>query len=339
MIPTADSVFSLQTFFVQTGMLVLTHPPDHGMTLAARSPLLNNSQQMPVRYALALNVRPENTALFEQFMACCHARNYSIRTREVYWGWIKRFILFHRKRDPSVMGEWELDQFMASLDVLGRVTASTRNQALSALLLLYREVLHLDAGVFENSVRMKSLKPPCDPLSIDEVNRTLSKMQGDHWLVASLLFGTGMHVLECLRLRARDISLAKNEILVRDVRDEIVKRLGIPPQLRQAMKVQLQKVLDNHEVDMKSDWQGVYMPEPLLVEYPNVGKLLSWQYMFAAKRLPHDPCDGKVRRYHLDEREFQRALAHAVSEAGIDKSIGSHGLGTVMARHATRGQK
>ena len=238
------------------------------------------------------------------------------------------------------MGEGELEQFMASLDVHGRVNTSTRNQALSALLFLYREVLHLDVGVSENSLRMKSSKPPCVVLSADEVKRVLSKVHGDHWLVASLLCGPGMHVAECLRLRVRDISLAKHEILVRGMRDETVKRIGIPPHVLQALKVQLHKVLVDHAEDMKSDWQGVYMPEPLLVEYPGVSKMLSWQYVFAAKRLPHDPCDGKIRRYHLDEREFQRALAHAAWQAGIDKHIGGHGFGMRMegALHAAKNE-
>jgi integrase len=166
----------------------------------------------------------------------------------------------------------------------------------------------------------------------------LSRLHGVHRLVATLLFGTAMHIMECLRLRVRDISLAKNEILVRDVRNELVKRIGIPPHLLLAIKAQLQKVLEDHADDMKSDWQGVYIPEPLLMEYPNVSKMLSWQYVFAAKRLPHDPSDGKIRRYHLDEREFQRALADAASEAGIDKPMGSHGLGMIMAgiRHAAK---
>jgi len=319
-------------------MLALTQRIDCVMTLAARPTLLNNHRQIPVRYAGQLDGMPEHRVLFEQFMVCCHVKNHSVRTREVYWGWIRRFILFHRKRDPSLMGESEIELFIASLDVHGRITTSTRNQALSALLLLYRDVLHLDAGMFENSVRMKSSKPMGEPLSADEMDSVLSKMHGDHWLVASLLSGAGMHVAECLRLRVRDISLTKHEILVRDMRDEVVKRIGIPLYLLQALKAHLQKVLDDHAEDMKSDWQGVYIPEPLLVEYPGVGKLPSWQYVFAAKRLPHDPCDGKIRRYHLDEREFQRGLAHAAWQAGIDKPIGGHAFGMVIegTRHAAK---
>lgn len=319
-------------------MLVLTHLVAPGMTLAPLSTPLNNRLEIPVRYAEPLNGMPD-TALFEEFVACCHARNYSVRTREVYWGWIKRFILFHRKRDPAVMGAVELEQFMASLDVQGRVIGSSRNQAFSALLFLYRDVLHLDIGDLKNAVRSNLPKPSSDELSMNEVNHVLSGMHGAHWLATRLLFDTDMQLMECLRLRVRDISLAKNEILVRDSRDELVIRIVVPTHLHQPLKAQLQRVLEDHAEDMKGGWQGVYLPEPLQLDYRNVSKSLAWQYVFAAKRLPHDPCDGMIRRYHLDEREIQRAFAHAAQKAGIEKSLARSALCTVMTERMSYGQK
>ena len=314
-------------------MLGVTHPIDPGMKYAASLISLNNLVKTPV----AFNGIPEKAAIFEDFMSRCQNKNYSIRTREAYWGWVKRFILFHRKRDPSEMGLTEIEQFLAYLDMQGRATASTRNQALSALLFLYREVLHLHPAWMANAVRIKLPTKLSVVLTADEVDRVLSSLNGSDGLIASLLYGTGMHVMECLRLRVKDISIGKHEINVRDVRGELARRFWIPPHLHQALKVQMEKVLKDHAEDMNSDWQGVYMPEPSLIDYPNVGKSLEWQYVFAAKRLAHEPCDGKIRRYHVDEREFQRTLANAALAAGIDRPVSSHALGTSFAKQRPSG--
>jgi len=237
------------------------------------------------------------------------------------------------------MGAAELEQFMASLALQNRMTGSSRNQAFSALLFLYRDVLHLDIGDFKNPVRSNLPKPSSGKLSVNEVNHVLSGMHGAHWLATRLLFDTGIQLIECLRLRVRDISLAKNEILVRDARDELVIRIGIPACLLKPLKAQLQRVDEEYAEDMKGNWQGVYLPEPLQLDYQNASKLLAWQYVFPAKRLPHDPCDGKIRRYHLDEREIQRAFAHAAQEAGIEKSLARSALSTVMAERLAYSQK
>ncbi len=261
-------------------------------------------------------------------MGGCHDKGYRVRTQEAYWGWVKRFILFHRKRNPSEMGVTEVEQFLTHLDVQGRVTASTRNQAMSALVFLYREVLHQHCGGLENAMRTRLPRQLSVGLTADEVTRVLSRLNGGDWLAASLLFGTGMQILECIRLRVKDISIAKNEILVRDVRGELVRRFKIPSDLHQPLKAQMEKVLEDHCDDMKSQWQGVYVPEPLQIDNPNVSKLFAWQYVFAAKRLPRDPGDGKIRRYHIDERELQRTLENAALAAGVDITMGSHALRT-----------
>ena len=146
--------------------------------------------------------------------------------------------------------------------------------------------------------------------------------------MASLLNCTGMQVLECVGLRVRDVSIVRNEIQVRDGKGELVRRVKIPQELHRTLKSHMEKVFEEHGKDMKSNWQGVYMPEILQIEYPNAGKLLAWQYVFAANRLSHDPRDHKIRRYHIDAREFQRALVNAALAAGIDKRISSHSLRT-----------
>lgn len=224
------------------------------------------------------------------------------------------------------MGVRELEQFLANLDVQGHVTESTRNQALSALQFLYREVLQLHSDHMQKMDRVKSPAKSPVMLTADEMNRLLLGLSGSYWLMASLLYGTDMQMLQCVRLRAKDVSSTRNEILIRDGKDKIVRRLSIPPPLQAAMKAHMEKVFETYREDMKSNWQGVYMPDALQIEHPNSSKLFAWQYVFVANRLPHDPRDHKIRRYHIDAREFQRALLKAALDAGLNKRFNSHSL-------------
>lgn len=309
-------------------MLLVTHQIDPSMKYATGLTPLNNPVKQAEKKSTMSSSSPGMAALFEEFIRCCLRKKYSIRTREVYWGWIRRFILFHQKRSPSEMGKREALQFLSHLEEYAQVTASTRSQALSALQFLYRELLqqHFDWADIVGRVKLPA-KSAC-ALTRDEMNRVLAGLSGSYWLMASLLYGTGMQLQESVRLRVMDVSIRRNEIVVRDGKGELVRRLKIPQELHQALEAHMEKVLADHREDMKSNWQGVYMPEILQSEYPDANKLLAWQYVFAADRLSRDPCDDKIRRYHLDAREFQRALENAALGAGIDKNISSHRLRT-----------
>lgn len=309
-------------------MLLVTHLLDPGMKYLASLTPLNNPVTCTDRAAIAFNDALEKTALFVDFISGCHEKSYSIRTREAYWGWIKRFILFHRKRDPSEMGQTEIEQFLVHLELHGHATASTRNQAMSALQFLYREVLHLHFDWVEKLARVKSPTQLPRVLTTDEMSEVLSGLGGSYWLMASLLNCTGIQVLECVRLRVKDVSIARSEIQVRDGKGELVRCVKIPQELQKALERHMEKVFEEHGKDMKSNWQGVYMPEILQIEYPNAGKLLAWQYVFSANPPSHDPYDHKIRRYHVDAREFQRVLANAALAAGIDIRALSHSLRT-----------
>ena len=226
------------------------------------------------------------------------------------------------------MGEREASRFLSHLDQHAHVTASTRSQAISALQLLYREMLHQYFDWTEIAGRVKAPVQSRGELTMDQMNRVLAGLSGSYWLMASLLYGTGMQLRECVRLRVMDVSIKRKEIVIRDGKGELVRRLKIPEELHQYLKAHMEEVLADHCEDMKSNWQGVYMPEILQSEYPEAKKLLAWQYVFAAPRVPRDPFDDKIRRYHLDAREFQRALENAALEAGIDRGISSCWLRT-----------
>lgn len=226
------------------------------------------------------------------------------------------------------MGLTEIEQFLVHLELHEHATASTRNQARSALQFLYREVLRLHFDGVEKLARVKSPTQLPRVLTTDELSKVLSGLGGCYWLMASLLNGTDIQLLECVRLRVKDVSIARNEIQVREGKGALVRRIKIPQELHKTLKSHMEKVFEEYGEDMKSNCQGVYMPEILQIEYPNAGKLLAWQYVFAANRLSQDPCDHKVRRYHVDAREFQRALAKAALAAGIDIRISSHSLRT-----------
>ena len=242
-------------------MLLVTHLIDPSMKYLASLTPLNNPVKETGRKAIAFNDAPEKTALFGDFLSGCDEKSYSIRTREAYWGWIRRFILFHRKRDPSEMGLSEIEQFLVHLELHGHATASTRNQAMSALQFLYREVLHRHFDWVEKLARVKSPTQFPRVLTTDEMSKVLSGLGGCYWLMASLLNCTGIQVLECVGLRVRDVSIARNEIQVRDGKDELVRRVKIPQELHRTLKSHMEKVFEEHGEDMKSNWQGVYMPE------------------------------------------------------------------------------
>lgn len=276
---------------------------------------------------------PSKSALLEAVRGRCRVKHYSLRTEDAYLGWIKRFIFFHKMKHPKEMGGGEVEQFLTHLAVGGKVAASTQNQALSALLFLYRDVINVRLPWMENVVRAKqSLRLPV-VLTVEETQAVLARLDGREWLMASMLYGTGMRLMECIRLRAKDVSFEKNEIIVRDGKGGKDRRTMLPAKLCDPLRTQLERVREFHRDDEKAKWDGVFLPHALDRKYPNASKLLVWQYVFPASRCSRDPRDGKLRRHHIDEKVLQRAVSKAAKLAGIDKPVSCHTLRHCFATH------
>ncbi|MDR7523755.1 MAG: integron integrase [Armatimonadota bacterium] len=261
------------------------------------------------------------------------ARHYSRRTEEAYIAWVRRYILFHGKRHPAEMGAAELTQFLTSLAVQGNVAASTQNQALSALLFLYREVLGQEVPWLHDLVHAKRPRQLPVVLTRDEVRVVLGHLQGVPRLMALLLYGAGLRVLECSRLRVKDIDFARNQIIVRagkGVRDRVTL---LPAAVKADLARHLERVRRQHERDLARGAGWVELPGALMRKYPNAGREWGWQWVFPATRFYVDRVTGQRRRHHLHETVLQRAVREAVRRAGIARSATCHTLRHSFATH------
>lgn len=271
--------------------------------------------------------------LLDQMRDRIRLKHYSIRTERVYCEWVKRFIRFHRYRHPQDMGAAEVEAFLTDLAVRRDVSASTQNQALAALLFLYKEVLGLDLPWLADIVRAK--KPQRLPvvLSVDEVRRVLSGLDGDIWLVCSLLYGTGMRLMEALRLRIKDVDFSRYEIIIRDGKGMKDRVTMLPQRLEQPLRNHLAVVKALNELELAQGRGDVWLPFALSRKYPNAPHELGWQYVFPAAGLSVDPRSGAVRRHHLDEKRVQRNLKRVAKATGIVKPISPHTLRHCFATH------
>lgn len=257
----------------------------------------------------------------------------SIRTEEAYVGWVRRFILANGKRHPRELGAREVEAFLTHLVMHGQVSASTQNQALSALLFLYREVLQIDLPWMENIRRAK--KPERLPvvLSREEVAALLAEMHGVTWLMASLLYGAGLRLMECVRLRVQDVDFVRREITVRQGKGGKDRRTMLPAMIVDALQGQLAEARRVHERDLAAGFGAVWLPDALARKYPNAAREWAWQYVFPASSRSIDPRSGVKRRHHLDETVLQRAVKQAVRRARIDKPATCHTLRHSFATH------
>ena len=276
---------------------------------------------------------PNPPKLLEQVRAVIRLRHYSIRTEQAYTDWIKRFILFHQKKHPREMGGAEVEQFLTHLAVEGRVAASTQNQALSALLFLYKEVLNIELPWLDEMKRAK--KPQRLPvvLTVEEVKRVLARMGGQPGLMADLLYGAGLRLLECVRLRVKDVDFEMRQITVRDGKGEKDRVTLLPQTVVEPLRAHLAKVQVLHEHDLEDGFGEVYLPYALDRKYPNAAKAWGWQYVFPAAARSLDPRSGKERRHHVDEQSLQRAMKKAVRAAGLTKPATCHTLRHSFATH------
>ncbi len=271
--------------------------------------------------------------LLDQVRGRIRRLGMSLRTEEAYVGWIRRFILANGKRHPLDMGAREVEAFLTRLATHGHVAASTQNQALSALLFLYREVLQQNLPWLENVRRAKRPKRLPVVLSRDEVARLLAELNGVNWLMASLLYGAGLRLMECIRLRVKDVDFARREITVRQGKGGKDRRTMLPAISVEALQGQLAEVRRVHERDLSAGFGEVWLPNALARKYPHAAREWGWQYAFPASMRSVDPRSGEIHRHHLDETVLQRAVKRAVQRAGIAKPATCHTLRHSFATH------
>lgn len=260
-------------------------------------------------------------------------KRYSIRTERAYLGWIERFMLAFPERHPRDLGASEVEQFLTVLATHGRVAASTQSQALSALLFLYRDVLALDLPWLENVTRAKVPRRLPVVLNHTEVRSLLNRLDGREWLMASLLYGTGMRLMECVRLRIKDVDFARHEIIIRNGKGAKDRITMLPRSVSDALARQIERARAEHESDLRSGFGETLLPDALARKYPNAAREVGWQYVFPAANRSRDPRGGAERRHHVDEQVLQRAVKAALNQAGIIKLASCHTLRHSFATH------
>jgi integron integrase len=275
--------------------------------------------------------------LLEQVRGRIRFKHYSIRTEQAYLDWIKRFIRHFGKRHPRDMGPAEVQEFLTHLAVVGRVAASTQNQAKSALLFLYREVLGLELPWLDDVEAAKTPKRLPVVLTGAEVLATLARLDGTNALVARLLYGTGLRIMECLHLRVKDVVFERGEILVRDGKGAKDRVTMLPASLMPALREQLGRARELHRQDLAAGHGEVYLPFALDRKYPQAGREWMWQYVFPSATLSVDPRSGVVRRHHVQDQTVQRAIRTSARAAGIDKPVSPHTLRHSFATHLLEG--
>jgi integron integrase len=283
--------------------------------------------------AVRPEANPQPPRLLDQVRIRCRAKHYSIRTERAYVGWARRFILANGRRHPRELGLAEVEAFLSSLAVRDDVAASTQNQALSALLFLYKDVLGLELPWVGSVTRAKRPKKLPVVLTHAEVRALLALVDGHVGLMASLLYGAGMRLMEAVRLRVKDLDFGRREIIVRNGKGGKDRRVPLPRTLEDGLRAQVARVRVLHGRDLAAGFGEVWLPHALGRKYPTAGREFGWQWVFPAQRLSTDPRSGVRRRHHIDEAVLQRAVKAARVAAGIDKPATCHTLRHSFATH------
>jgi integron integrase len=271
--------------------------------------------------------------LLDRVRAAVRARHYSRRTEKAYVGWIRRFILFHDKRHPREMGGREVSEFVSALAVEGDVAASTQNQALSALLFLYREVLEQTLPWLDDVVRAKRPARLPAVLSREEVRAVIRQIDGTPRLMALLLYGAGLRLLECARLRVKDVDFSRNQVVVRGGKGDKDRVAPLPAVVTADLARHLETVKQQHDEDLQRGAGWVELPSALARKYPHAGREWAWQWVFPATRFYVERETGQRRRHHLHESVLQRAVNLAVRQAGLPKRATCHTFRHSFATH------
>ena len=276
---------------------------------------------------------PQKPKLLDRVREALRSRHYSRRTEEAYCHWIKRFIFFHHVRHPAEMAESEINAFLTHLAVKEKVSASTQHQALCALLFLYRHVLGREIGSLGGVIRARRRRRIPIVLTRDEVKAVLGRLYGDKRLMAGLMYGAGLRLMECLRLRVQDIDFGSNQVIVRDGKGGKDRRTMLPASLRPVLEEHLCQVKAVHERDLAEGFGRVQMPDALDRKYPNASREWGWQWAFPQEHRWKNTRTGQEGRHHTHETIIQRAVHQAVREACTAKHAGCHTLHHSFATH------
>jgi integron integrase len=259
--------------------------------------------------------------------------HYSPRTEKAYIGWMSRFVLYHDRRSPEEMGVPEIVAFLTHLAVERHVGISTQRQALSALLFLYQRVLQRDLAGLDAHVRGRTTRQAPVVLAVDEVRAVLAEMEGHNLLIATLLYGGGLRLLECLRLRIKDVDWERHQLCVRQGKGRKDRFTTLPASLEPSLRHHIDGCRELHQRDIQNGHHGVALPDALDRKLPGAARSWPWQWLFPARRLAYDPASGELRRHHLHESATQRAVRKAALAAGIQKRVTTHTFRHSFATH------
>ncbi|MCI0549738.1 MAG: integron integrase [Anaerolineae bacterium] len=272
--------------------------------------------------------------LLEQYSETLRNRHYSLRTERTYISWVRKYILHHNKRHPREMGVAEINDFITYIVNQKTVSASTQNQAISAILFLYRNVLNIKLDEIA-LLPIRPTKPRRVPtvLSRQEAKNVISKMDGIYKLMTQIMYGGGLRLMEVIRLRVKDLDFANHQIVVRDGKGENDRVTMFPDVLLEPLRLHIQQVKAQHDLDLSKGFGTVYLPYALERKYPNANREFAWQYVFPAPVLSTDPIRGVKQRHHLNEANLQRAVKQAARLTQIDKPVTPHTFRHSFATH------
>lgn len=311
--------------------------PEHA-TLARERPG-NGETALPDRiettptWSNAVELQSRFPRLYRSLITVLRARGYSIRTEQAYVDWVGRFLGFHHWRPADSLSGSEVTAFLAHLAVNRNVSASTQNQALNALVFLYRHVLEQETGSWEGFSRARKPKRIPVVLSRQEVAQLLGRLKGVNRLMASLLYGTGMRLMECVRLRIMDVDFSYRQIRIFHGKGGKDRMVPLPERLIADLEAHLQGVRELYEGDIADGNGEVFLPDALAVKYPNAAREWKWRYLFPSARLSVDPRSGRVRRHHVHESALQKSVKRAADELGLRKRVTCHTLRHSFATH------
>ena len=271
--------------------------------------------------------------LLDQARTVMRLKHYAYRTERSYLNWMRRFIVFHNHNHPRSMGKEQIESFLSYLAIEGKVAASTQNQALNALLFLYRSVLHHPIDDDISAVRARRSKHIPTVLTKDEAMTVINLLQGHNLLMAQLLYGSGLRISECTRLRIKDLDFDRRQITIRDAKGAKDRYTILPDAVVQPLQVHSQRVKRIHEEDLNQGYGAVYLPHALERKYPLANKEWIWQYVFPGASLARDPRSGVIRRHHVSPSTIQKAVKKVVKLSGIPKHITPHTLRHSFATH------